>query len=247
MGPNVIDEVQEYRLDLDDYYLVVLKYSPNFDYSLEPDFLYNFRQKFPGVGIETFWCNYKYAGMLAGLGQIARNSLLYNEKFNFDFHIGVFSIHTEITEWPERKAPNFALLDSCLGCDDCVKACPAQAIHDQERFSWIDAKACDNFAHFNNHEYIPSIKEGWFNSQYDVFSRRITEEEMRSITSFEDFVGMGLNVNTVCYENGRPFAVNYPVCKECTSQKRCSKYGGKYPYSEQKPVKIFWDNYGKGV
>ena len=31
-------------------------------------------------------------------------------------------------------------------------------------------------------------------------------------------------------DNGQKHRNQYPICRECTSQPKCSKYNGNYPY-----------------
>lgn len=229
----LIDDLSQCKVSLQPLYVVALKYSPDFDYSIKDEFLFTTRTSLKLESQEVL-CNFKYAAMKAGLGQYAKNSLIYNQAFGFEHHIGVFEIFSDITDLPMRQPANYQLFAGCTGCDDCARACPINAIHFQENgLSWIDMVACDNFAHFNNHEYIPSLKMGWFKHNLPPHLNYLTEEDMKQITSFKEYIDLKPgNMNRPKIIDGKKYMLHYPVCRECTSQKRCSKYGGKYPYDK---------------
>ena len=64
--------------------------------------------------------NYKYATVLSGLGQYGKNTLVYSNKFGFEFHVSIFGIFNEIINLPTRNKPNFNYLNSCIDCTDCL-------------------------------------------------------------------------------------------------------------------------------
>ena len=229
---NKIIAFNNHHFELNHCYLVVLKYSPDFDYSIEKTFLYAINHYFPSLRIETFCCNYKYAAMLSGLGQFAKNSLLYNKDFGFDHHIGVFEIFSELIDLPNRNKANYDLLDLCNNCEDCVKACPTSAIH-FTKLPWIDTEKCDNFCHFNNTKNIPSLKEGWYADNLQKKYSFLTQEDIYSITNFSHLAKFNAHIPQEKMIGGKMYIVHYPVCRECTSQKKCSKYKGKYPYNKE--------------
>jgi hypothetical protein len=45
--------------------------------------------------------------------------------------------------------------------------------------------------------------------------------DMFGISDFESVVDL---------PDGQKLFIQYPVCRECVSQPKCTKYGGKHPY-----------------
>lgn len=97
--------------------------------------------------------------------------------------------------------------------------------------------ACDNFLGYSDHPNIPSIKKFWHKNVHP----EIPKETVDRIQTFHDAVDtLGSNLpwdangytfdGNVTRKNGEK--VNIPVCRECTSQPRCSKWGGKFPYMD---------------
>lgn len=226
---NRIEEIKLYKTDFQEQSicLIVVKHTYDFDYTLNKFFIETLNEYYSNLNYRVFECNYKYAAVKSGLGQYAKNSLFYHSKFQFDSHIAVFLFPEGIDDLPNRKPANFHLLKSCENCEDCIKACPVSAINinDQSR-TWIDLIKCDNFCHFGNHGKIPSIK--W--NLVKINNLNLSQEEIYNIQNFQDWIqtvgpgGEFLNIN------GNNSYVVFPICRECTSQKKCSKYGGKYPY-----------------
>lgn len=209
-------------------FLVAVKLSPNFDYSLVDTFFSTCKMKLPQLDYDEFLCNYKYAAVQAGLGQYAKNSLFYHPIFQFDTHLAVFIIFNPIKNLPQRNKPNFELLSQCNGCDDCFNACPVNAIHCKDKNPWIDLYKCDNFCHFGNHKTIPSIKWNWLK----VGDIKLSNEEIYNIHDFYECrcaIGETGCTNSIIKNNKQYHAI-FPVCRECVSQPRCSKYNGNYPY-----------------
>lgn len=191
------------------------------------------------------YTNFKEAALLAGLGVRARNSLIYSYKFGFDCHISAVGITEQIVDLPTNRRHNKNLWRRCKGCDDCAKACPVGAIHNDEQPNWLNSTKCDDFIGIGTHDTIPSIKSFWHKNVYPEFSK----EEIDSIKTNKDtrdFLrrhNFDPRINNLPFDrNGYTFdgqvvrkdgiAVNIAFCRECTSQPRCSKWGGKFPYNE---------------
>ena len=236
LGNNLISDVNDHKIELkksNNIFLIVIKKTKDFDYSLEPIFFKTINNNIPNLNLDIFHCNFKYAAVKAGLGQYARNSLFFHPKFNFETHIGVFICYSNLIDLPKRNIENFSLLSLCNNCNDCIKSCPVQAIHD----NWIDMEKCDNFNFFGNHNYIPSIKYG----AKQFYAPFLSDENLKKVTNFAEFKqATGKTIKNFVIINGEKIAVRYPTCRECTSQKKCSKYNGKYPYENSK-VKILYE------
>jgi hypothetical protein len=197
--------------------------------------------------IENCWLaytNFKEAAILAGLGVRAKNSLIYSYKFGFDCHIAVVRFEDEIVDLPTNKRINYKIWNRCVGCDDCEKSCPVGAIHNEGNDPlawWLDSTKCDNFIGFGNHSTIPSVKKFWHQYVYPEVNADNVENTTDALQSKLSFENGGLNSmlfdkngydydGQVVRKNGN--VVNIPFCRECTSQPRCSKWNGKYPYDE---------------
>ena len=181
------------------------------------------------------YTNFKLAAILAGVGVRARNSLIYTYKFGFDAHICCIGFEDEIVDLPDHTRVNPQLWPRCNGCDDCIKACPVGAIHGDKEPYWLDSSACDNFIAASDHPTIPSIKKFWHENVYP----ELPVEEVKQIKTFFDvkkkfdgsfpFDKNGFHYDGhVTTKDGK--TIHIPVCRECTSQPRCSKWDGKYPY-----------------
>jgi ferredoxin len=208
--------------------IVLIKDSHAWDYTLydEAEELLK-RSNFPNWFM--LYTNYKEAAIQAGLGVRARNTLIYSYRFGFDCHITAVGFNMEIIDVPTNRRVNNNLWRRCKGCDDCRKACPVGAIHNEEngRPMWLDSTACDNFLGFGEHLTIPSVRKFWHEHVYPELS----DEEVKKVTKPLDMPfdknGFSFDGNMV-KKDGKP--VNVPLCKECTTQPRCSKWNGKYPY-----------------
>lgn len=122
----------------------------------------------------------------------------------------------------------------CENCNDCSKACPVQAIHVNEYPYWNDFIKCDNFCLYGNHEKIPSIKINWAK----IEAPYLTEEQIFEMKDPKTCFNVSKKeIRSFFYRNGRQIFVQYPVCRECASQK-CTKYKGNYPYDKDN-VKMF--------
>lgn len=190
------------------------------------------------------YTNYKEAAILSGLGVRAKNSLIYSYKFGFDHHIAAVRFEKEIVDLPTDKRINYKIWNRCVGCDDCAKACPVGAIHNSgknEYSWWLDSAKCETFIGISDHPTIPSIKKYWHENVYpEIPKEYITgvTDYMLSLRPFEEggLNGMPWNKNGYTSDgqsvkkDGK--VVDVPMCRECTSQPRCSKWNGKYPYDK---------------
>lgn len=184
------------------------------------------------------YMNFKEAAIMAGLGVRARNSLVYSYKFGFDCHIAAIKFNDEIIDLPTNRRINKKMWKRCEGCDDCRKACPAGAIHNEEEPYWLDSSACDNFIGISDHPTIPSIKTFWHKHVYPDIPKEIVDQ-IKTTFDVEKHLGvkqLPWNRNGYSFDgqvvrkDGVP--VNIAFCRECTSQPRCSKWNGKYPYDK---------------
>lgn len=201
--------------------IILFKYSEESnDYSLYEESFEILQKKYFNKFIPTY-TNFKEAALLSGLGHRAKNSLVYNRKFGFQCKICVFMSIDQIINF-EILNPSKDLLDLCNDCDDCIKNCPAQAIHDD----WIDARKCDNFIGFGNHPNIPSIKWFW----YDKMKPNISKDEVQKWSLFEEVSpfewGHGVDgyyemKGIYLYKDGEKISI--PHCRECVCQPKCSK------------------------
>lgn len=192
--------------------------------------------------------NYKEAAILSGVGVRALNSLIYSYKFGFDHHITAIRFEDEIVDYPTNARINYQIWNRCLGCDDCANACPAQAIHNKgDPMSWwIDGSKCIDFILYNNHPKIPSIKDFWYKNVHPELPQTTVDKMTCAKSTKKVFEEMGWtfdpNNELPWDQNGYTYdtqvvrkdgvAIDVPICRECTSQPRCSKWNGNYPYDE---------------
>lgn len=182
------------------------------------------------------YTNYKHAAVHAGLGVRAKNSLIYSFKFGFDCHIAMICFQQEIVNYPDRsKKRNYGLWQHCEGCDDCLVNCPVKAIHyDDKEPPWIDSAACENFIFFGKSDKVPNVLNYWHKNLHpeipkDVIDNIESLEQMNKAIGVFNWDANGYSYDgSVVKKDGNP--VYIPHCRECTSQPRCSKWAGKYPY-----------------
>lgn len=180
------------------------------------------------------YTNYKEAAILAGIGVRARNSLIYSYKFGFDCHFVGVGFETEIVDLPTNKRQNFKLWPRCTNCYDCVNACPVDAIKGRKEPFWFDSPACDDFIGKSDHPTIPSVKKYWHKHVYPELSKEEADAIADKGFMPWDKNGYSFIDGQVVRKHGKP--VDIPVCRECTSQPRCSKWGGKFPYDEHREI-----------
>jgi ferredoxin len=236
--------------------LVFAKKSQAWDYTLYDESEEIFASIPEVKNLDFLWytatINYKEAELSAGMGVRGKNTLIYNYKFGFQHRITCLALSVDIVNFPEKRKFNPAnkrgdLWPNCTGCWDCVNACPVGAIHAQEGEEpfWFDYKACSDFLNWGNHEKIPSFKHFIRDHIYP----QITDEDLgkmvddKSGQQFNRKYGMrsgfGIGMDgkygvefdgNVTRIDGQPVYV--PFCRECTSQPRCSAFGGEYPYEK---------------
>jgi len=221
--------------------VILIKHGETWDYSHYDEALSILNQSKLRNWFEIF-LNYKEAAILAGLGVRARNSLVYTYKFGFDCHISAIGFNDTITDLPTHTRVNRKLWGRCDGCDDCRKACPAGAIHNEQEPYWLDGMACDNFIGYSDHPEIPSIKKFWHENVYPEIPKREIEK-IKTWFDVQTMFGGDIPPGTLPWnKNGYSFdgnvtrkngeKIRIPVCRECTCQPRCSKWNGKYPYDD---------------
>ena len=195
--------------------IVVAKYleSTN-DYSFYTEAEEILLTKFDKTQFVATYTNFKESAVLSGTGVRAKNSLIYNRKFGFQCKFMAFMFPSKIVNYPEVK-PDRTILDLCIGCDDCIRNCPANAIHED----WIDAKSCDNYIGQNMTMY-------WYEKMKPDIPREVVEtwttwettpklEWGQGIDGFYESEGWNLKKDGV--------VIPIPHCKECTLQPKCSK------------------------
>ena len=200
-------------------FLVLVKKSvnPN-DYSL-----YKISEKIlhdSGYNFAPIYLNYKKACVLSGMGSVAKNSLVYNRKFGFQCKICMYAIEAGDFYNLDNFTVDRKMLDLCNDCNDCIKNCPANAIHE----TYIDAKKCDDYIGFGNDKDISSMKWNWW-EHIGKYSSQYTEEDVKSWSSYKDmnFIWDGeyKSVEGIVYKNDVPIDLKH--CRKCQEQPRCSK------------------------
>ena len=187
---------------------------------------------------DMIYTNFKEAAVQAGLGVKAKNSLLYSYRFGFDCKICVIGFNQTITDIPTNRRVNKKLWNRCVGCWDCAINCPVKAIHNdgnKMENNWLDSSACDDFLGLGNHPTIPSVLTLWHEKVYPELSKKQVDELVPVVR--KNNIGLPFDKNGYTMDgsfgvkkDGKPIPV--PMCRECTSQPRCSKWNGKYPYEK---------------
>ena len=190
------------------------------------------------------YTNYKEAALQAGLGVRAKNSLIYTYRFGFDAKICVLGFNREITNTPTNTRVNKKLSNRCIGCWDCAINCPVKAIHndgDKMEENWIDSGKCDDFLGLSDHPTIPSIKHFWHKHVHPELSKKEVNKLKTWNIAKKKYGEYGLPWDQNGYtfdgshglqKDNKTIPLNY--CRECTSQPRCSKWKGHYPYPKTK-------------
>ena len=209
------------------------------------------------------YTNFKEAALRAGLGVRARNSLIYDYRFGFDVHFTAIGINNTIVDIPTSRRHNTKMWNRCVGCDDCMIKCPVGAIRNKAKVNWLNSSDCNDMLTFgkSDNKEIPSIKDFWHKNLYPEIPQEIVDK-LSTMEDLEKYVSRDYGYSLNGYEpkalyfnwdkNGYTFdgqvirkdgeAVNVPFCRECTSQPRCSKWNGKFPY-ERVEGKIKYDKY----
>jgi len=208
--------------------IVLIKTGHTWDYTHYDD-AKNIMQNSGLNGWYPVYTNYKEAAILSGLGVRAKNSLVYSYQFGFDCHITVIRFDDTIVDIPTNKRINYKMWSRCKGCSDCADACPVKAIHNEEEPFWLNSADCHEFMGKGVHPKIPSIAS--FLIKYVYINGNIPTQ-VPDDTKPETYIsGNGFSYDgNVVRKNGKP--VHIPFCRECTSQPRCSKWNGNYPYKE---------------
>lgn len=178
-------------------------------------------KKFDNKQFVLTYLNFKEAALLSGIGSRAKNSLIYNRKFGFQCKFCCYMFIDKIINY-EFLSPSKDILSLCKDCNDCIINCPVKAIHED----WIDARKCDNFLGFGNHETISSLKWFWYEKMNPDISKEEVEKWDRYESAPEFIWGQGIDgyystEGHVLKKDGVPISI--PQCRECVSQPKCSK------------------------
>jgi len=200
--------------------ILIKKSEVSNDYSVYTDSERILSSRFPKSPFIFTYTNFKEAALLAGVGQRARNSLIYNRKFGFQCKFCAYMCVEEIVNYPQVELNN-KLLDLCEDCDDCIQNCPAKAISNDG----IDFNKCEEFIGLSNDERYSSYKWFWYNKM----KPNITRKEVASWNKSGDFKpvwGQGIDgyyevKDGILCRDGTPIEV--PYCRECQCQPKCSK------------------------
>lgn len=183
----------------------------------------NILEKISNLNFDQFYkVNKKMSAITAGLGQYGKNQLVYTKKFGFHHNIWTFGIRNQVINLPTRNIPNYYYVDICTNCDECVKNCPAHAIHGDQYPGWLDRLKCIQFYHYGEHPYIPSIK-------YEInkfLNYPHSEEELKQVHDREDFknlFGFTLEGETGVKIEDQPFVTTRQYCCECMNQIPCRR------------------------
>lgn len=204
-----------YKQELSAFWLIGIKYGELYDYSCQADMIKVLSRKFPRELFKTYdTINLKEACIEAGLGQRAKNTLIYNSAFKFNFHIVLVSINNiQVKNLPTRESPNYNILSSCINCNKCLLACPVSAINydEQRQLTWIDLYKCASFCDFGNHPTISSRK-------WDCLRNKYNFQTIYSINDINECINtIGKHINE--FDQGGIMQ----ICRECRNQCECGK------------------------
>lgn len=185
-------------------------------------------KKIPNLNFDQLnLINKKMSVITAGLGQYGKNQLVYTKKFGFQHNIWTFGIKNSVINLPIRNTPNYHYADMCTNCNECIKNCPAHAIHGDEYPGWLDRLRCVQFYHYGDHPYITSVKyevNKWLNHPYS----KEQLEQVHNINDFEKLFGFTLDGETAVEINNQPFITTQQFCCECLNQIPCRKVEFRY-------------------
>lgn len=219
--------------------IVLIKQSVEWDYRL----IYESEKILIDNGFDNIintYTNFKECAVASGLGVKAKNSLVHSYKFGFDCHICVFIFNDEIVNFPQNIKIDYNIWKMCENCTDCYNACPAKAIHNQEIPYWLESGLCEVFMSFSDHDRVPSMKKFWHKNVHPEMPKYLVDqivdhysmkEILYHLNGVMEYDNNGYtNDGFITRKDGIPVFV--PICRECTSQKRCSKWNGNYPYKD---------------
>ena len=222
--------------------IVMCKFGESWDYSFYKEII-NTIKKSNIMGWYPMYTNYKEAAILSGLGVRARNTLVYSYKFGFDCHFAMVGFKTEITNIPDKsKKIQHNMWKKCTDCYDCINACPARAIHYNEKNdkAWLDGGACENLIFFGttpegkyDSKKIPSVISYWHENCHPEVDKKVVDS-VKTVGDMHKVNNMQWDANGYAYDGNNTTKdgvnIRLPHCRECTAQPRCSKYEGKFPY-----------------
>lgn len=215
--------------------IVLVRQGHTWDYTFYDEAVDIIKQLPTNSQWRPLYLNFKEAAILAGVGVRAKNTLIYSYKFGFDCHICIIGFLDKIVDVPTNKRVNNKLWSRCNGCEDCITACPVNAIKTSFGEHWLDGSACDNFITLNDHDTIPSVKKFWHINVHPELPKEYVNS-LKTMADVHNEFGSALPFD----QNGYTFdgfvirhnneTLEVPVCRECTSQPRCSKWNGNFPY-----------------
>lgn len=233
-GYNFTNSISYNWLDISNAIILVKKSSTSMDYNLinESSDILNSNGYVEFDDWAHLYMNFKEAEILAGIGIRAKNSLVYNYRFGFDSKICIIGFNEEIQDVPRvKRVPGndneTKYWKNCDGCNDCAKACPVGAIHNDKEPYWLDSKKCNDFIGFGNHPTIPSLKKYWHKNVHPEISKAEVDKMGGGRLPF-DANGYSQEGDGTILKNGVPARIL--SCKECQVQPRCSKWNGNYNY-----------------
>ena len=186
------------------------------------DAILNILNEIPNIDcIPLYNFNRKMAAVVSGLGQYGKNQLVYNKDFGFHHSIWTFAIFNPVINLPKRNPPKYSYMDMCTDCNECIKNCPAHALHGDEYPGWLDQEACHEFFRFGDHPKVASIKYGT-----NLFlGKPFSEGQLKAVKdneSFEQLFGFKNNEGII-HKDGYTYRVDFSFCAECKNQFPCRK------------------------
>ena len=170
---------------------------------------------------EVDFLNKKLSVVTAGLGQYGRNQLVYNNNFGFAYGIFTYFVYNSIIDLPKKPSPNYSLLNLCKNCYECIKNCPAHALHGNDYPMWLDESACQHFYWYGDHPKIPSIKYG----VNKLLKNKYTKEQLKTVKDSQtckELFGFSFSERDIIL-NGKEYHLDLTVCAECKNQLPCRR------------------------